>query len=77
MLIIKANIVKPYLPISPEFWKKPKEIPLFQTGTKFKNGKIFTEHPKFSINTGISPYLVDYHPEDVPNNLYFSAYYCF
>lgn len=43
---------------------------------KDKNGKIFTEHPKFSINTGISPYLVDYHPEDIPNNLYFSAYYC-
>ena len=31
VLTKKAKTVKPYLPISPESWKNPKEIPLFQT----------------------------------------------
>jgi hypothetical protein len=48
-------------------------FPFWKTG---KNGKIYTENPKFSLNAGYEKYLIDKFPEDMPNSLYFSAYYC-
>ena len=40
------------------------------------NGKMYTKNPKFSLNASYEKYLIDIRPDDIPKNMYFSAYYC-